>query len=136
MTSPVEDLRRAAVLLRQRAKAATPGPWRYDPDMLDNGAILSDAPDVNPGWGCLVGDTRNLGGEDCRWIATVDPAVGLALADLLDELAVGLEAMEVIFSQDMVNASGATAGRLARLILGEHKPVETVHLPILDGRST
>jgi hypothetical protein len=89
--SPVDELRTAAVLLRQRAEAATPGPWAHTGhgpghehmgcgevytlgDGVEGGAIAAPAGDCYPRGGYSPA-------EDMAWIATVDPAVGLALAD-------------------------------------------------------
>ena len=80
-------LREAAAKMRERAEAATPGPWRV-------GAEGSEGSRVNP----ATGDKR----EDSHWIASVNgrvqpedgynaahiaswhPAVALAVADWLD----------------------------------------------------
>lgn len=85
-----EVLRQAAALMRERAEAATTGPWRV-------GAEGSEGSRVNP----RTGDKR----EDSRWIASVNgrvqpedgrnaqhiaswhPVVALAVADWLEQQA-------------------------------------------------
>ena len=88
-------LREAAALMRERAEAATAGPWRV-------GAEGSEGSRVNP----KTGDKR----EDSHWIASVNgrvqpedgynathiaswhPAVALAVADWLEDEAEWVEA--------------------------------------------
>lgn len=124
--SPIEELRSAEALLRKRAGAATPGPWRYDPDMFDNGAVMSDSPEVNPGWGCLVGETTSERTADSEWRATMDPVVGLALADWLDAVHTQVEqrsaatldiGVEQAIADAAVEMAVPHALTLARLIL-------------------
>lgn len=145
MTSPVEALRSAAVLLRRLATEATPGPWRHTGqgpgyehmgcgevytlgDGVEGGAIAAPAGDCYPRGGYSPAD-------DMAYIATMDPLVGLALADALDAEATLVENCSCDDHKPLV--------ALARLILGEplpvpdgFRPVETVHLPVLGGEST
>lgn len=60
-------LREAAALMRERAEAATPGPWTYE-----------DAPNGFP----PMVDKPHL--SDAEHIASWHPAVALAVADWLD----------------------------------------------------
>lgn len=81
------ELRRAAATLRNRAEAATPGPWRPEYSKGSGDCVL-DAESTN----CLDSVARTThfrSGLDAAYIATVHPAVGLALADWLDEGANG-----------------------------------------------
>lgn len=115
-------LRRAAAVLRERATAATPPPWRESPVNGNRySALVADLPHPERpnvsagGWdwddnygGCLVGES--LMSHDRAYIATVHPGVGLALADFLD------------WAADDVNPGDDTepAGLdIARAILGE-----------------
>src|SRR5574337_1427575 len=68
-----ELLRQAATILRERAKAATPGPW--EASLLD-GLV----------WANRLGDpvSGSTLPEDAAYIATVDPDFGKAVADWLD----------------------------------------------------
>ena len=93
--SGVDELRRAAKLLRERAGNATPGPWTSS--RTDAGARYSAlvAPTKHPDrrgacWdydsaygGCLVGES--LVAADREYIALMHPPVALALADWLDD---------------------------------------------------
>ena len=89
--NPAEELRLAARLLRERAGTATPGPWQH--------MCLGSE-------GCLVlrtsGTLRERGHgrvarfghkewkadhADAEYVASMHPAVALAVADLLDKIA-------------------------------------------------
>lgn len=73
-----ERLREAASLLRERAEAATPGPWRTGGE---SGLVWDTAlPEIGPTK--IVCDSRE---GDATYIATMSPPVALALADLLDD---------------------------------------------------
>lgn len=97
-----ERIRRAAALMRERARAATPGPWR-DSTVDDNryGALVADQPHPDRkkggGWdweasygGCLIGES--LMAADRRHIASWDPCVAMAVAYWLDLVARLLDA--------------------------------------------
>lgn len=93
-----EHLQQAATLLRERAKAATPGPWR-DSSTVDGvrfGALVADEPHPDRmqggGWawdegygGCLIAESLMM--SDRAYIALMSPTVALALADWLDLMA-------------------------------------------------
>ena len=92
--SAAVELRAAASKLRELAQRATPGPWRLGSDRW--AALVADRkhPDrmVGGGWewddaygGCLVAES--LMRPDREYFAAMNPLVGLALADLLDEVA-------------------------------------------------
>lgn len=74
-------LREAAALMRTRAEAATPGPWRVHP---------SEAPGiVSPDdWVC---DYDALSHSDAEHVAAADPVFMLAVADLLEAQAALIE---------------------------------------------
>lgn len=115
-----ETLRRAAALMRERAEAATPGPWRV-------GSEGSEGSRVNP----RTGDKR----EDSRWIASVNgrvqpedgrnaehiaswhPVVALAVADWLDAVAAIIEEHGGFF--DIEGMGDASTLAVARTYLGE-----------------
>jgi hypothetical protein len=88
--SPAETIRRAAKLMRERAEAASKGPWRSYIEGRDHwgGDSIIGTPDRDPGSGDLyvhVGD-----GYHGKWEADQDhiagwhPLVALAVADWLD----------------------------------------------------
>jgi hypothetical protein len=88
MTSDL--LRQAATVLRERADAATPGPWRTDVEI--DGVHAGSRTVVRAGVGyrsrvVSVGQTRphhSKGEASAAYIATMHPGVGHALADWLD----------------------------------------------------
>lgn len=93
-------LREAARVLRERAEAATPGPWMVDGSQVyptAHGAPLVAATRTHS-----LSDT-----PDAAYIATVDPLVALALADWLDDTA------------DMAKYHARHALAVADAILGE-----------------
>lgn len=107
--TPAEELRAAAVRLRKIAADATPGPWqrplntRYKATVtgpLPEGErgtwIGGNHPDTGEREQCTVAmvptwsngkHSRQRGGRDLEYIAAMHPAVGLALAELLDTAA-------------------------------------------------
>lgn len=107
-----ETLRRAAALMRERAEAATPGPWR---------------PYTTGGWGHgNYVTTDDLSGvamqyalvwrpTDAEHIASWHPAVALAVADLLDNTAGHVEYTGATEASEDVRDALA----VARAYLGE-----------------
>lgn len=85
--SPVDDLREAARLLRERAEAATKGPWtvQHAGDSMSF-VVWSESPDIEWRYQREVMTVHSPDPEwaDCTYIASMHPLVGLALADLLD----------------------------------------------------
>ena len=126
-----DTLRRAAALLRERADAATPGPW----SAADEYGLI---PEADPAW-CIsqmrpgyqsmsptegyVGDVAEVWCErkdacpDADYIATMHPGVGLALADWLDLMAWQHETFGQNMSGFLLDHS-KRAEDVARLILG------------------
>lgn len=81
MSAHIDTLRRAATRLREMAEAATPGPWTAMGDLFwPNGGVAEGDP--------VCGTNHN---PDATLIATMDPGVGLALADWLDSAVWWLE---------------------------------------------
>ena len=72
-------LREAATILRERAEAATLGPWRDIPMGSEGSTIIADPPAAKPS----IITSRRVGRfpefADAMYAATVQPAVGLAL---------------------------------------------------------
>lgn len=86
-------LRRAATAMRERATRATPGPWRYDPDLTPDGSyrhgvILSDHPSAAGSWDALVVEGSSGGDQERHNLTHIaamgNPAVALAVAAWLD----------------------------------------------------
>lgn len=89
-----DELRQAAATLRERAEKAADGPWTFQ--TYGNGhpplVIGSDR-----GGDIAVAETLDKPHlSDARYIATVHPGVGLALADWLDAEAGIYERLEAI----------------------------------------
>ena len=77
----VEILREAASLMRERAKAATPGPWEGGERIVWSNANTRNPYVVTDGEG---GDGGAFSVGNVDHIASWHPAVALAVADLLD----------------------------------------------------
>jgi hypothetical protein len=85
--SAVEELRAAARLMRERAEKATPGPWQWWGDR----SAPYDGPEDPPPpdyWRISVGDDlAHVDTEkqaDAVYVASMHPAVALAVADWLE----------------------------------------------------
>lgn len=90
-----EILHRAAALMRERAAAAASGPWAID-DWKPKGSwprIMADSGESLTGKDILVAHAYYPGGrgESAEHIASWDPDVALAVADLLDHAAARAE---------------------------------------------
>lgn len=90
MSEPSEILRRAAKVLRERAEAATDGPWRVAAEGSEGSRIAPDCEDKRERvrWIANVnGRVQPEDGRNARYMALVDPPVGLALANWLEIVA-------------------------------------------------
>ena len=123
-----DELRRAAALLRERAEAATPGPW----SAADEHGLLPEAwpawcvSQMRPGYQTMsetegyVGDVaevlcdRKDACPDATYIATMHPDIGRALAAVLAESAAVWDDIEDAPRPD---SQLDQLARLARLIL-------------------
>ena len=82
MTTPAEELRAAAVKLRELATAATSGPWAADAS-IPYGHRVGSSDEAD--WVAWTGEHGEDGSEaDAAYIASMHPGVGLMLADWLD----------------------------------------------------
>lgn len=117
-------LRRAAAKIRENAEAATPGPWSMDPHSYGADRFVRRQ-STSPRF-CYPAHARVSGTvsyhedegaleakRDAEHIASWHPDVALAVAKLLDNLAVDYEAIDL----DGDTADDAFA--LARAYLGE-----------------
>ena len=105
-----DRLRQAARVLRERAEAATPGPWlTHDED--------GDPYIAPPATGALLITAHPLevARANAAYIATMHPGVGLALADWLEAEGKVYYTPDGVGSADPVTRA---AHRLADLILG------------------
>ena len=126
-------LRRAAALMRERAEAATPGPWRFTDseavnDVWDGGMVVVST-DADPIANVLDEWYEPDPGEpapinDAEHIASWHPAVALAVADWLDATAAehesdsGNERADAFFAA-FDTAPDVAALAVARAYLGE-----------------
>lgn len=117
-------LREAAKVLRERAEAATPGPWVTHPvgaraDV--RGLPENTSHDYRGNAVATAGDSEfgACPAKDAHYIATMHPGVGLALADWLEAQGthVGSYYCETQCELDGCDET-KTALRLADLILG------------------
>lgn len=85
-----DKLRAAAKTLRQRAEAATPGPWDAvagafgDPASGPDHMRVTRKPHTDASSSVAQLGYEQQGGDDAAFIATMHPGVALALADWLD----------------------------------------------------
>jgi hypothetical protein len=92
-------IRAAAELLRERASEATPGPWYSTEESHRYGALVGPArkstraDEVDGYGGELIGESVEA--DNRAYLQVVNPAVGLALAAVLDAEAGPIEALEV-----------------------------------------
>jgi hypothetical protein len=78
-----ELLRQAATILRKRAEGATPGPWFLDAAGATGVYTEARVSETSQDVALPVIHPGGLDGTD-RYIATMHPGVGLALAGVLD----------------------------------------------------
>ena len=121
MTAEVDLLRRAEKMLREQAKAATPGPWMRSTDYVESN---DDCPIVGADdkYLCVSPDDGVRGGHsagDADYIVTMHPGVGLALADWLGLTARDIERAYGLAAFTTSSRRSLPALVLARLIVGE-----------------
>lgn len=114
MPQPADELRTAAQQLRKRATAATPGPWQRPLNTRYKCTVTGALPEGERGqWIDGIDPateqreratvatiptwsngrhSRQRGGRDLEYIASMHPGVGVAVADWLDAAAVGYDA--------------------------------------------
>lgn len=119
VTDASKTLRRAAALLRERASAATSGPWTYNTD--DPERVAVDAPPGRALVDVLLGstDTREhypQATADAEYVALMHPPVALLLAAVLDTTAEEYEGVPSLTLADQMYAADLA---LARAILRE-----------------
>lgn len=90
-----ETLRRAAALMRERAEAATPGPWEFRPRR--GFQSVSDSPATigfvdTAGYFVMLREGMWATENDMSYVASWHPAVALAVADWLDATAARIDA--------------------------------------------
>lgn len=127
---PIEEIREAVRVLRERASAATPGPWRTVIDDSESQSTvvrrccnpIHPAEDPDHVWqydDCpddLVVDAYRE--ATAMYIALMDPPVALALADWLDAHARDVSAANGRIGACESPANTLTALTIARAVLG------------------
>lgn len=120
-TTPAEELRAAARLLRETASKATPGPW-HDFSTDEDGAwpvmvIGAAGPADDRGQDVLIVhetvDEEIVATEDAAWIALASPALAEPLAAVLDDHAQDHSSYDCTWPEDE-----CPHVRLARVING------------------
>ena len=98
--TPSETLRSAAKLMRERASAATPGPWEYVNDFdITHGYEINEHGRAQANWIATVDagddelDEAGMLPLNAAYIASMHPAVALAVADWLENEARAAEAI-------------------------------------------
>ena len=116
--SAADELRTAAAVLRENAEGATPGPWRWNPAHPGKLRPLHGAGLTSP-FGYLTSG-HDIRIRDAVYITMMDPIVGAALADLLDEVAGHAESNDDYdgFPPESVITGYTPALTIARLING------------------
>lgn len=121
MSAEVELLRHAAFHMRDRAFAATPGPWLA----RRSGVVGVEQPAEIGGhmlfesWQCDDGNHADKRREDAEHIASWHPSVALAVADWLEHCAEVTENKEVSFGLRVAINSHALI--VARAYLAQRK---------------
>jgi hypothetical protein len=131
-TSPVTELRTAVAKLRKHVKNATESPWHtssvWSPRATSTSAVYSHAHPTGSVESEVVASGKIRSGYggirepwNAEYIALMQPAVGAALADLLELEADVIEARIVESGSDefAVDLGGDHALTIARLINGE-----------------
>jgi hypothetical protein len=118
-TTPVQELRRAAVRLRELAARATPGPWEHVSTGAGEGRprwILGAPTEPGDAWSAadviaitddmvaalqdITEPDRIISDGDMDWIATVGPQIAPPLAEWLEDTADWLEQWDTEPSDD------------------------------------
>ena len=123
----VDELRRAATLMRERARAATPSPWLGDPtgtvvaaaDLVDDGTPEKVLPSGGPMEvaECYRNETPDEHGRNAAHIASWHPAVALAVAAMLDAVAATFHPDQLVLGEDFWSDVQHAALAVARTYL-------------------
>lgn len=118
----VDTLHRAAALIRERAEAATPGPWAAGRSWAGENAVMSSA--FNGHAVAVCGDEHPgpyPASADAAHIATLHPLVALIVADWLDGVAEEATSNEECdgFDPNVTISGYGDALRLACVVVGE-----------------
>lgn len=118
-----DTIRSAATLMRQRAEAATAGPWRVEPDGAGTVWVQTTMAPI----ACAGDEADPSVTADAEHIASWHPAVALAVAAWMDSLGRAFAGMQ---AEPHPDGAVAQALRIARTYLGEAAtPVEKPTTP-------
>lgn len=126
-----EVLHQAATLMRERAEAASPGPWHvcdspeWHEDALPDQVICAEehlaVATLADEW-YEDQDGEPASADDARHIASWHPAVALAVADWLDATAAENDSTDALEFLNFVGPDALAAVKVARAYLGEPPP--------------
>jgi len=116
LESPTETLRSAAKLMREKAQAASPGPWHQMCMGSEGCSVINDGHLRERKHVSFSGRKEwKADHADAEYIAGMSPVLGLALADLLDQTAWMVE-----MDADLAGRTGVDETlAVARAFLGE-----------------
>ena len=127
--TPTQTIRRAAALMRERALAATPSPWRnHDGYVRDGGYVATVlAGEGNetrpvawiPSFSNQPGDLDRQAWPDAIYIAAMHPSVAVLIADMWDEIANVTAFEERVSGMTSLSSIAARALTAARAWLGD-----------------
>lgn len=129
--TPAETIRQAARLMRERAEAATPGPWAVAEPTEREGHRVGTADERD--WVAWTGDLEEeFSPADAANIASWHPLVALAVAEWLDNEAASAElCTDARDTAGVLGLPDTHAVAVARAYLGEG--CMTPILPVLCG---
>jgi hypothetical protein len=117
---PAETLRSAAKLMRERAEAASPGPWRHMCLGSEGCQVINDGRLRERKHVSFSGRKEwKADHADAEYIAAMDPLVALAVAGLLDRTAWMVELDSGLASRVGVDETLAIARAYLREIVGD-----------------
>lgn len=115
MSEPVEVLRAAAALLRERAGAVSGGPWHFAVSEVGDGYCVHDG-----GFELAHGMER----PEAAYVAALHPGVAVLLADVLDE--------EAAAAAETATGIYGPAG--AEFVYGGDNPVLALARAVLEAK--
>jgi hypothetical protein len=111
--SPAADLRLAAEGLRKDAAAATPGPWKHMCLGSEGCLVIRDHATIRErGRGRIArfgSKDWKADHADAEYVASMDPVVGAALADWLEDVARDADEMLKLDTPECVHEDGPCA---------------------------
>jgi hypothetical protein len=107
VTSPADTIRQAATLMRQRAQAATPGPWISQKFFHSGDLVAYNIESRHPDHMGHVGSVEDL--PDLIYVASWHPIVALAIAESWEQQANDMADAEAYLSSQPIFRNGAFA---------------------------